>query len=147
MAKLWQVRVQISRYEGRFNVNSFKDARQLSVIGMGNNTNAEGFSFMDILNFNPEMGNMNQGGGNINININPGEPGLGQMGGNNNTGINTTWAGGVNYNDLIGKKTDLRTNYFYNRFSPYTEGRLKRQYILPDSTYFYNQEVGKQNRK
>jgi len=129
------------RYEGRFNVNSFKDARQLSVIGMGNNTNAEGFSFMDILNFNPEMGNMNQGGGNINININPGEPGLGQMGGNNNTGINTTWAGGVNYNDLIGKKTDLRTNYFYNRFSPYTEGRLKRQYILPDSTYFYNQEL------
>src|ERR1051325_3741697 len=29
------------RYEGRLNVNSFKGARQLSVIGMGNNTNAE----------------------------------------------------------------------------------------------------------
>lgn len=90
------------RYEGRFNVNSFKDARQLSVIGMGNNTNAEGFSFMDLLNFNPDAANMNQGGGNINININSGGQGSGQMGGNNNTGINTTWAGGVNYNNLIG---------------------------------------------
>jgi hypothetical protein len=127
------------RYEGRFNVNSFKDARQLSIIGMGNNTNAEGFSFMDILNFNPDIASMNQGGGNINININPGEQGSGQMNGNN-AGINTTWAGGVNYNNLIGTKLDLRSNYFYNRFSPYIESRLKRQYILPDSTYFYNQE-------
>ena len=40
-----------NRYEGRFNVNSFKGARQFSAIGMGNNTNVEGFSFMDILNF------------------------------------------------------------------------------------------------
>lgn len=126
------------RYEGRFNINSFKGARQLSVIGMGNNTNAEGFSFMDLLNFNPDMGSMNQGGGNIIINS--GSQGSGQPGGNNNTGINTTWAGGVNYNDLIGTKLDLRSNYFYNRFSPYTESRLERQYILPDSTYFYNQE-------
>ena len=39
------------RYQGRFNVNSFKGARQMSAIGMGNNTNAEGFSFMDILSF------------------------------------------------------------------------------------------------
>jgi hypothetical protein len=126
------------RYEGRFNVNSFKGARQLSVIGMGNNTNAEGFSFMDLLNFNPDMGSMNQGGGNIIMNS--GSQGSGQPGGNNNTGINTTWAGGINYNDLIGTKLDLRSNYFYNRFSPYTESRLERQYILPDSTYFYNQE-------
>jgi hypothetical protein len=58
------------RYEGKFNVNSFKGARQLSVIGMGNNTNAEGFSFMDILNFTGELGRMQRGGGsNININV------------------------------------------------------------------------------
>jgi len=129
-----------NRYEGQFNVNSFKGARQLSVIGMGNNTNAEGFSFMDLLNFSPDMGNSNQGGGNININLNSGGAGSGQMGGNSNTGINTSLAGGINYNDLIGTKMDLRTNYFYNRFNPYTESRLKRQYVLPDSTYFYNQE-------
>ncbi|MEI9810356.1 MAG: TonB-dependent receptor [Bacteroidota bacterium] len=43
------------RYEGKFNVNSFKGARQFSAIGMGNNTNAEGFSFMDILNFTESL--------------------------------------------------------------------------------------------
>ena len=50
------------RYEGRFNVNSFKGARQLSAIGMGNNTNAEGFSFMDIMNFTGALNQMRQGG-------------------------------------------------------------------------------------
>lgn len=43
------------RVEGKFNINSFKGARQLSAIGMGNNTNAEGFSFMDILNFSESL--------------------------------------------------------------------------------------------
>ena len=129
------------RYEGRFNINSFKGARQLSVIGMGNNTNAEGFSFMDMLNFSGDMGRMTQGGGNVNITLNQGDQNAGQMGGAGNNSINTAWAGGVNYNDLIGTKLDLRSNYFYNRFSPHTESRLARQYILPDSTYFYNQEA------
>ena len=46
------------RFEGRFNVNSFKGARQLSAIGMANNTNAEGFSFMDMLNFTGELNRM-----------------------------------------------------------------------------------------
>src|SRR5690606_33449689 len=76
-----------SRYEGKFNVNSFKGARQLSAIGMANNTNAEGFSFMDILNFTGALAGM-QGGGSFNINLSPEEMGaFGMM--NNKTGINT----------------------------------------------------------
>src|SRR5688500_10294568 len=51
------------RYESRFNVNSFKGARQMSAIGMGNNTNAEGFTFMDVLNFTGALNQMRQGGG------------------------------------------------------------------------------------
>src|SRR5688500_4141942 len=53
------------RYQGRFNVNSFKGARQMSVIEMGNNTNAEGFSFMDALNFSGAMSQLKGGGGNL----------------------------------------------------------------------------------
>src|SRR5688572_29015303 len=83
------------RYEGRFNVNSFKGARQLSAIGMGNNTNAEGFSFMDILNFTGAMNQMRQGG---NVNINMSAEDAAAMGMNSSrNGINTAWAGGVNY--------------------------------------------------
>ncbi|HEY1202924.1 MAG TPA: carboxypeptidase regulatory-like domain-containing protein, partial [Niastella sp.] len=55
------------RFEGKGNVNSFKGARQFSVIGMGNNTNSEGFSFMDMLNFNGGMNSMQGGGGGLQI--------------------------------------------------------------------------------
>lgn len=128
------------RYQGRFNVNSFKGARQMSVIGMGNNTNAEGFSFIDILNFSGGMSQLSgmSGGGNININIS-GDGMNGMMGGGNNNAINTSWAGGANYNNIIGTKMEVQSNYFFNRYNPVTDQKLSRQYILPDSTYFYNQ--------
>ena len=86
------------RYEGKFNINSFKGARQFSAIGMGNNTNAEGFSFMDILNFTGELARMQRGGGgNININLSSDDASaMGINGGNRNSGINTAWGSGLN---------------------------------------------------
>jgi hypothetical protein len=131
------------RYEGKFNVNSFKGARQMSVIGIGNNTNAEGFSFMDILSFNSGMSQMSSGGGNINITSS--DQASGMTGGGNNNAINTTWAGGANYNNIIGKKMEIQSNYFYSRYNPVTKQELSRQYVLPDSTYFYNQKSSTNN--
>jgi len=127
------------RYQGRFNVNSFKSARQMSVIGMGNNTNAEGFSFMDILSFTGAMSQVNSGGGNVNINISSGDALGGLPGGGNNNAINTSWAGGANYNNIVGTKMEVQSNYFFSRYNPVTDQQLSRQYILPDSTYFYHQ--------
>ncbi len=129
------------RFEGKFNLNSFKGARQFSTIGMGNNTNAEGFSFMDILNFTGELSRMQRGGGgNININMTSEEAAaMGVTGGGRNNGINTAWGGGLNYNNIIGKKLDFQSNYFYNRYNPNQESHIQRQYFLPDSSYFYNQ--------
>jgi hypothetical protein len=34
---------------------------------------------------------------------------------------------------------EVQSNYMYSRYNPVTDQRLSRQYILPDSTYFYNQ--------
>lgn len=136
------------RYEGRFNINSFKGARQFSVIGMGNNNNAEGFSFMDMLNFTGELNRLRQGGsgGNINITLGGDEDNTAFAGmGGSSTGINTAWGTGVNYNNIIGKKTDFQSNYFYNYFNPYTDTRLNRQYFLADSTYYYNQHAQTDN--
>ena len=128
------------RYEGKFNVNSFKGARQLSAIGMGNNTNAEGFSFMDILNFTGELARMQRGGGNISINISGDDAvAMGMNPGSRNSGINTAWGGGFNYNNIIGSKLDFQSNYFYNRYNPKSERHIQRQYFLPDSSYFYNE--------
>jgi hypothetical protein len=126
------------RFEGRFNVNSFKGARQMSVIGMANNTNAEGFSFMDMLNFTGELNRMRQGGnGSLNINLSDNSSMQGV--GSNNTGLRTIWGTGINYNNIIGSKTDFTSNFFYNHYNPKNESHIQRQYLLPDSSYFYNQ--------
>lgn len=128
------------RYEGKFNVNSFKGARQLSAIGMANNTNAEGFSFMDLMNFTGELNRMRQNGsGNASFAINADDPISALTGAGNSNGIKTIWGGGINYNNIIGNKTDFTSNYFYNRYNPHQEDSLQRQYFLPDSSYFYNQ--------
>jgi hypothetical protein len=128
------------RYEGRFNVNSFKNEKQLSAIGMANNTNAEGFSFMDLLNFSSAGSGIQRSGGNVSITMSADDPNAALMGlGGSNNSINTTAGGGINYNNQIGKKTDIRSNYFYSRFNPLTESQLQREYLLPDSSYFYDQ--------
>jgi 5-hydroxyisourate hydrolase-like protein (transthyretin family) len=129
------------RYEGRFNVNSFKGARQLSAIGMANNTNGEGFSFMDLMNFSGELNRMRQSGsGNVGFLMNADDPIASMMGNNNSNGIKTIWGGGINYNNIIGNKTDFAGSYFYNRYNPHQESSTQREYFLPDSSYFYNQQ-------
>jgi 5-hydroxyisourate hydrolase-like protein (transthyretin family) len=122
------------RYEGKFNVNSFRGARQMSVIGMGNNSNAEGFSFMDILNFTGALNQLKNGGGSININVGNDDPIAGLLGGHN-TGINTTFGGGINYNNIIGTKTDFQSNYFYSRYNPNRQTTIQRQYFSPANLY------------
>ena len=131
------------RYEGRFNINSFKGARQFSAIGMANNDNAEGFSFMDMLNFSGELSRLRQGGsgGNINITMNSDDASsFGGLGGNSN-GITATRGGGINYNNIIGTKTDFQSNYFYSYYNPNTDKSIQRQYFLSDSSYFSNQNA------
>ncbi len=130
------------RYSGKFNVNSFKGARQMSIIGMGNNTNAEGFSFMDILNFTGELARMQRGGGgNISINMSGDDAAAMGMGGGRNGGINTAWGGGVNYNNIIGTKLDMQSNYFYNRCNPDVEKHVNRQNLFGNTYNYYNQDV------
>ena len=136
------------RYEGKFNINSFKGARQFSAIGMANNTNAEGFSFMDILNFTGELARMQRGaggGGNVNISINSNDAASMGMNTGGNRGINIASGGGLNYNNIIGNKLDLQSNYFYNNLNPRQEGHIQRQYFLPDSSYFYDQNAYSNN--
>ncbi|MFT3826301.1 MAG: TonB-dependent receptor [Chitinophagaceae bacterium] len=134
------------RYEGRLNVNSFKGARQLSVIGMGNNTNAEGFSFSDMLSFSGGLNKLLQGGGGS-ITLSSSDPMASALAssGTNNTGFRTIWGGGLNYNNIIGKKTQFTSNYFYNHYNPNSEKWVERQYFLPDSSYFYNQHSKSDN--
>lgn len=126
------------RYELRGNANSFKGARQMSAIGMANNNNAEGFSFMDILNFTGELARMQRsgGGGNININISGDDAASLGLGGNR-SGIVTSSGGGINYNNIIGSKNDFQSNYFYNRYNPQVQRNISRLNLLPTGNTNY----------
>jgi hypothetical protein len=130
------------RHQERFNINSYKGARQLSVLGTGNNINVEGFSFMDILNFTGALNRLKGGNGDININIADDDPLSVLLGGSRN-GINTNFGSGINYNNIIGRKTDFQGSYFYSRYNPNKESNIRRQYFLPVN--LYSQDVFSDN--
>jgi hypothetical protein len=141
------------RYAGKFNVNSFKGARQFSAIGMANNTNTDGFSFMDILNFTGELARMQKGGngGNVSISMSADEAAALGAGGTGNRGINTIRGGGLNYNNIIGTRLDFQSNYFYNRSNPEIKSQTFRENIIGDRNgttqgrNFYNEDAYSNN--
>ncbi|MEI9943855.1 MAG: outer membrane beta-barrel family protein [Chitinophagaceae bacterium] len=137
------------RYEGKFNVNSFKGARQMSAIGMANNTNAEGFSFTDILNFSGALNQLQQGGGggggNMSFTVSEDQAASLGLGGAQSGGINTAWGGGINYNNIIGTKLDLQSNYFYNRYNPKLQSHTLRQNNLGTTTSLYDEYKNSDN--
>lgn len=121
-----------NRYDGSGMFNSFKDDRQLSVIGMSNNTN--------VTRFTADMGaSMNSGGGGGQRG--GGGGGGGQRGGGGfgfgGNGINITNALGVNFKDKIGK-LDFAASYFYNGRNNSNFTNSHRQTMLGDSTFLTN---------
>ena len=127
------------RYDAQANINKFKGNEQLSFIGMSNNTNRQGFSITDVLNFTGELSRGMRNGGGLVIrrddnNDNGGLPvtGLGQ----NQQGVATTTAGGVNYNNnWFNNKTDLNSNYMGSNVHLLTDKETNTQQILPGSSY------------
>ncbi len=138
------------RYDGQFNINRFDGDRQLSAIGMANNTNRQGFSIMDMLNFSGQSRKMMSGGGaRIVINNGDGDDngfGLPVAGINNNQGITQTIAGGLNYNDTWKKKTEVNASYFYNNLTLDNERNTNRRNILPGNEFTYLQNSNSNNK-
>jgi len=128
------------RYDAQANINRFKGDEQLSFIGMGNNTNRQGFSLMDVLNFTGQLARgMRNGGGGVQVqmsdpNSNNGLPvtGLGQ----NQQGVASTIAGGLNYNNTWDKgRTNLNTNYTMSHIRLLTDKESSIQNLLPGNVY------------
>ncbi|WP_029279224.1 TonB-dependent receptor, partial [Pedobacter borealis] len=115
------------RYAAKGNVNLFKGTKQMSLLAATNNLN-------DNVSSVPSGGG---GGGSMTITSGSGDAA---------SGIRTTRAGGFNYNDLIGKKTDFNSSYFFNQGDQRNGSSVQRQYVLPDSSYFYNQDIAAKNR-
>ncbi|MFY7899449.1 MAG: outer membrane beta-barrel protein, partial [Chitinophagaceae bacterium] len=138
------------RYDGQTNINKFNGDKQMSFIGMGNNTNKQGFSISDVMNFTGELGRGMRNGGGVNIRVTNGNndnglpiSGLGQ----NQQGVATTFAGGVNYNNTFKKKTDLNTNALFSNIDLNTDRITNRQLFLPDNTTNFSNDTSFSNRR
>jgi Outer membrane protein beta-barrel family/Carboxypeptidase regulatory-like domain len=137
------------RYESQFNLNRFNGEQQLSAIGMANNTNKQGFTFSDILNFTGEAQRMMRGGGGARVVVNNNGPqdfGLPVQGLNNSEGIAQTIAGGLNYNDTWKKKTEINGSYFYNNIDVDNERYVSRQNLSSIRPFVNNQKTTSNRR-
>lgn len=123
------------RYDAQGNINRFNGEEQMSFLGMGNNTNRQGFTFSDVMNFTGELARGLKNGGGITIRNSDETPlpvaGLGQ----NQQGVATTVAGGVNYNNTWNKKTDLNSSYTGNDMHLVTNKHTETQNLLPNNTF------------
>ncbi len=127
------------RYEDKFNINQFRDTRQLSLLGMANNTNKQGFSFQDVLGFNGGMAGPGSSGAR-GMGSNPFNSGIPIQGlTDNNQAITTTTAGGLNFNDEWPRHTEVNGSYFYNRTDDAINLKDARQYLAPDNSYTQDQ--------
>lgn len=113
-------------YSGKFNINKFKDDRQISTLGMINNTNEQGFSYRDYINFAGGASNVMKNGGSFrNLNNTSGVP----LNSNPNDGFANTSAIGFNWNEQLSKNINLATSYFYNEINKRIYRETDREYI------------------
>lgn len=127
------------------NINKFKGARRLSVVGLSNNINQQNFASQDLAGVNTGGGGNpggRGGGGGRGGNGGGGAPG----GGGNNfqvgqqNGINTTNSLGINFSDDWGKHVTFRGSYFFNNSRNRNQQTQFRRYFLTgDASQFYDE--------
>ena len=92
------------RYEAGGILNIFRDSKQLSVLGYGNNVNKQGFTASEL-----QRGGYSQNGGSL-------------SGYNQGNGIQQSFGTGINFNTEIGKRVKTGFDYFYGTFkSPHNK--------------------------
>jgi hypothetical protein len=127
------------RWDGQGNMNRLNNDEQMSLIGMANNTNRQGFSFGDISSFNGGGGGMRPGGGG-GIQINFGGGGSSGLptgsSGSNNPGVATTIAGGANYSNAFNNKsTDFNANITGSDIDKNTITNSYTQNLTPNNLF------------
>jgi hypothetical protein len=140
-----------NRYENSLSVNRFNGNQQISFIGQGNNTNKQSFTVQDILG---SVGGGNAGGGGR------GGAAIANLGGgafrqassvlqNFSTGANgivESWAGGLNYRDNWGKKTEVSGSYFFNNTQVIRDQTSLTENVLGSAgASLFNEQVSKVN--
>jgi len=138
------------RYGASASFNRFNGNQQISFIGQGNNINQQNFSVQDLLGaMNSGGGGRGGGGGGMMMGMGGGGGNIGNFLTGNQSGIATTWAGGLNYNDVWGKKTSVSGSYFYNNLNTNNDNSTYRETFQgssSDSSLFSNTNTESNNK-
>ena len=127
------------KYDESFNFHRFNNDQQISALGEGNDINKQNFTIQDILG---SSGGRRGSGGGPAAATNQSSP-----------GITTVWAGGANYHDNWGPKTEAYGSYFYNYTHVSTDQTsLQERFLDPqlDSTNTSNSSssaIGRTNNQ
>ena len=145
------------------NINQFKNAQRISLVGQSNNVNNQGFSMQDILGVMGGGGGRGGGfSGRGGVGGRGGAPGGGMPGGGmtggtggsgsfgdrtgsefmigRQSGISTVHALGLNYSNSWNNRIELTGSYFFNKADNVTENYLNQDYFITDGTQTYTQE-------
>ncbi len=131
-----------NRFQAKASVNRFDKGNQLSILGMGNNINEQGFSIDDYVNFSGNPGGSGGGGGRvIVINNGGGTTNGAPINTGRQNGVVTNIAGGINtFQGFNENKTKLNGSYFYNRLDQDLITRLHRVNYVPGGSYDFDQD-------
>ena len=133
------------RYQGKLNLNKFSKGNQLSVLGMANNTNEQGFSMDEYMNFTGGSRQMMSGGG-VRLQINgDNSNGVPLNFGNRANGLMQNYAGGLNFNNQVSSKTEINGSYFYNHLDHSKTQTVYRENFLDTGKYVYNERAVQNN--
>jgi hypothetical protein len=134
------------RFQGKANINRFSKDKQMSFLGMGNNVNEQGFSINDYMNFSGSSSALAGGGGQMQLQINNGGMnGVPLNFGGRQNGILTNYAAGLNFNNVLSKKTEINGSYFYNHLDQNITQQVERTNYIPGGSYDYNSFARQRN--
>ncbi|PLK43371.1 outer membrane beta-barrel family protein [Emticicia sp. TH156] len=137
------------RYTGRLSINRFNKDKQLSVLAMGNNVNQQGFSINDYMNFSGDLMRMmggRAGGGQLRLDLSSGQDGgLPLNFGNRQNGFVRNWAGGLNFNNPLSKKTEVNGSYMFNNINQLIDRNISRRNFLPNGDNYLSLQNSTQN--
>src|SRR5688572_2679505 len=135
------------RYTAKGNLNKFSKGKQLSFLGMGNNVNEQGFSISDYMNFSGGSQQMmaGAGGGGVRLSFDGNNSGGVPLNfGGRQNGIVTNYAGGLNFNQVLSKKTEVNGSYFYNHLDQDIDRDVDRTNYLPSGQSYNSFQKSRQ---
>ncbi len=124
-------------YDESVNISKMNGDQQITINGQGNDINKQNFTAQDFLGGGNGGGRGGGGGGR----------GGGGGGGGTGSGITTSWAGGMNYHNSMGKTGDITGSYFYNNQHTATDGKSRTENILTADSSTYNNRTSSSIRQ